>query len=294
MPCHQSPDLLPAAGSMRRALFTYLLLGAAFLCGPAAAEDYPRADAKIALVVGNAAYPSGPLRNPGNDARAIAANLKSLGFQVTLKENTSRRELTEALREFSINGARSDVRLFFYAGHGMQLKGRNYLIPVDADFNSEDDLPRQAADVTEFLDRLSTSRAGLNLVILDACRNNPFTSTTTLLADSRRANIKTRGIGGGSRPSSGLAPLDAPSGTLVAFSTAPGSIARDSANQEHSVYTKHLLQWMNTPGLPVERLFKQVRIGVSQETQQQQVPWETSSLMGDFCFKTDGKKACVN
>lgn len=284
MPCLPNHKLPHAIRSIGAALVAVLTL----FCGPLAAQESAQGDSKVALVVGNSAYRSGPLRNPGNDARAVAASLKSLGFHVILRENTTRRELNEALREFSLMGMRSDVRLFFYAGHGMQLKGQNYLIPVDADFQSEDDLPRQATDVTEFLERLGTAKAGLNLVILDACRNNPFGSITAQLADSRLA--KKRGI---SR-ALGLAAVDAPSGTLVAFSTAPGSVARDSANQEHSVYTKHLLQWMNTPGLPIERLFKQVRIGVAQETQQQQVPWETSSLMGDFCFKTEGKKGCGN
>jgi uncharacterized caspase-like protein len=205
-----------------------------------------------------------------------------------LRKNTTRRELNEALREFSQSASRNDVRLFFYAGHGVQSKGHNYLVPVDADVQSEDDLAHQATDISEFLDRIGTVKSGLNLVILDACRNNPFTALTAQLADSR---IRTRGLMQ-PRAVSGLAPVDAPRGTLVAFSTAPGSVARDSSSQENSVYTKHLLQWLNTPGLPVERLFKQVRIGVAQETQSQQVPWETSSLMGDFCFKTEGKKAC--
>ena len=108
------------------------------------------------------------------------------------------------------------------------------------------------------------------------------------LADSRR--VRTRGLG---PQAFGLAPVQAPSGTLVAFSTAPGSVAIDNPQQKNSVYTKHLLASLRTPGMPIERMFKQVRVAVAQETQQQQVPWETSSLMGEFCFRTDATGKCA-
>lgn len=285
LPNPKSPD---AMSRLHAVLGAVLLVATALFSSAPRAQDAAQGEVRIALVIGNSAYRSGALRNPHNDADAVATSLKQLGFRVVLRKNTTRRELNDALREFSQSATRSDVRLFFYAGHGVQSKGHNYLVPVDAEVLSEDDLPRQATDISEFLDRLGTVKSGLNLVILDACRNNPFTSMTAQLADAR---IRTRGLMQ-PRAVSGLAPVDAPRGTLVAFSTAPGSVARDSSNQENSVYTKHLLQWLNTPGMPVERLFKQVRIGVAQETQSQQVPWETSSLMGDFCFKNEGKKAC--
>lgn len=275
----------------RVAIGAALLLASSLFSGALAAQDLNQGEVRVALVIGNSAYRSGPLRNPSNDADAVAASLKQLGFRVVLRKNTTRRELNDALRDFSQLATRSDVRLFFYAGHGVQLKGHNYLLPVDAEFQSEEDLPQQATDISEFLDRLGTVKSGLNLVILDACRNNPFGTMTTQLADAR---MRTRGLASSARPPAGLAPVEAPRGTLVAFSTAPGSVARDSSSQENSVYTKHLLHWLSTPGMPVERLFKQVRIAVAQETQLQQVPWETSSLMGDFCFKTDGKRNCGN
>lgn len=287
---HSHPNSKPQR--LRLAIGAALLTGFGMFAAPLAAQDLNKGEVRVALVIGNSAYRNAPLRNPNNDADAVAASLKQLGFKVLVRKNTSRRELTEAMREFTLLAGRSDVRLFFYAGHGMQTKGHNYLIPVDADVQSEDDLPQQAADMTEFLERLGTVKAGLNLVILDACRNNPFGSITAQLADAR-VGVRTRGINPPGR-AAGLAPIEAPRGTLVAFSTAPGTVARDTSNQENSVYTKHLLQWLNTPGMPVERLFKQVRIGVAQETQLAQVPWETSSLMGDFCFKTDGKKSCGN
>ena len=179
------------------------------------------------------------------------------------------------------------MRLLFYAGHGVQLKGRNYLMPVDAEVQNEDDIAQRGADVSELLERLATIHDGVNLIVLDACRNNPFSLAPSQLADSRR--FRTRGL---TPQTAGLAPLQAPSGTLIAYSTAPGSVAIDDPGQRNSVYTRNLLAQLRTPGQPVERLFKQVRVAVAQETQQQQVPWETSSLMGEFCFRTDATGKC--
>jgi uncharacterized caspase-like protein len=263
------------------------LLGLLAVATSVGAYDLTSGQSRLALVIGNAAYPESPLRNPVNDAEAIATTLKSLGFQVLFHQNTTQREMLEAMREFARRAAKNQVRLFYYAGHGVQLRGRNYLMPVDAEVQSEDDIVQRGADLTELLDRLSTMTTGVNLVVLDACRNNPFSPSLSQLADSRR--VRTRGIGS---QAAGLAPLQAPSGTLIAFSTAPGSVAVDNPQQKNSVYTKHLLANLKTPGLPVERLFKQVRVEVARETQQQQVPWETSSLMGEFCFRTDPSGKC--
>lgn len=252
------------------------------LAGNAAAEG-----SRAALVIGNGAYRSNPLANPVGDAQSVAATLRRLGFQVTFKENTSRRELLDALREFALNASQHSVRLFFFAGHGVQSRGRNYLIPVDASLAGEEDLSGQAADLTEFVERLGSAKTGLSLIVLDACRNNPFGSTTMQLADTR--GTRTRSL---ATASEGLAPVTAPSGALVAYSTAPGAVAADSPDRKHSVYTKHLLQWLNVPGLPVERMFKNVRIAVALETRQKQVPWESSSLMGEFCFQTRADGTC--
>ena len=259
----------------------------AFAATIAQAYDIVSGEIRTALVIGNAAYRNAPLRNPVNDAQAVAAALRGLGFEVILRENASQRETLDAFREFAFKSAKSQVRLLYYAGHGVQIKGRNYLMPVDAEVQAEDEIAQKGADVTEFLERLSTLPNGVNLVVLDACRNNPFTSTPSQVADSRR--FRTRGL---APQTAGLAPLQAPSGTLIAFSTAPGSVAVDNPMQKNSVYTKHFLASLRTPGLPVERLFKQVRVAVALETQQQQVPWETSSLMGEFCFRTDPTGKC--
>lgn len=272
---------------VRVAMLATLAFAASFLAASARAYDIVSGETRTALVIGNSTYRTSPLRNPVNDAQAVAIALKGLGFEVILRENASQREMLDALREFALKSAKSQVRLLYYAGHGVQIKGRNYLMPVDADVQTEDEIAQKGTDVTEFLERLGTSPNGVNLVVLDACRNNPFTSTPSQLADSRR--FRTRGL---APQAAGLAPLQAPSGTLIAFSTAPGSVAVDNPSQKNSVYTKHFLTSLRTPGLPIERLFKQVRVAVAQETQQQQVPWETSSLMGEFCFRTDPMGKC--
>jgi uncharacterized caspase-like protein len=272
----------------RSVLKAIVLAATLFGAGLASAYDIVSGEVRTALVIGNANYRVAPLKNPVNDAQAVAAALKQLGFQVILREDTSQRELLDAMREFSRRAAKSQVRLLYYAGHGVQLKGRNYLMPVDTEAQTEDEIVQKGADITELLERLGTLPDGVNVVVLDACRNNPFVSSLAQLSDSRR--IRTRGLGS---QTFGLAPVQAPSGTLIAFSTSPGSVAIDNPQQRNSVYTKHLLANLRTPGVPIERMFKQVRIGVALETQQQQVPWETSSLMGEFCFRADATGKCT-
>ena len=247
-------------------------------------SDKPN-DKRIALVIGNGAYKSAPLKNPVSDARAVAASLKQLDYDVSLRENTTLVDLIESLRSFSLRAASSSVRLLFYAGHGIQAKGRNYLLPVDVEPQSEDEIAAKTADVNELLDRLGGIKHGLNIVVLDACRVNPFAGGVIVGPDGRR--LKFRGV-----TPAGLAPLDAPVGTLIAFSTAPNGIALDGATGDHSIYAKHLLANLPTPGLPVEQLFKRVRIGVAQETQRVQVPWESSSLTTEFCFKSRASGVC--
>jgi uncharacterized caspase-like protein len=242
-------------------------------------------EGRLALVIGNSAYRLAPLKNPVNDAGAMAERLKQLGFTVMLHENTTFTQLIEALREFSVKAASNAVRLVFYAGHGIQSKGRNYLVPVDADVQSEDEISTKSADIGELVDRLGGIKHGINIVILDACRVNPFSSGVVVGPDGRRIRFR-----GAATP--GLAPLDAPVGTLVAFSTAPNGVALDGVNEKHSIYAKHLLANLTTPGIAVEQLFKKVRIGVADETQRVQVPWESSSLTADFCFKSNAAGRC--
>ncbi len=224
------------------------------------------AERRLALVIGNSAYASAPLRNPTNDARAVAQALAGLGFEVMHQENAGLKFMARSIRDFGTKlKQQGGIGLFYYAGHGMQVKGRNYLIPVDADIQSEDEIAFNAVDANLVLEKMDAANNGLNVVILDACRNNPF-------ARSFRSSAQ------------GLAQMDAPSGTLIAFATAPGSVASDGEGS-NGVYTKHLIEHMSVPGLAVEQLFKRVRVGVTRETRDRQVPWESSSLKGDFYFR---------
>ncbi len=222
-------------------------------------------ETRAALVIGNSNYKSAPLRNPTNDAKAIADKLQGLGFKVTLKLDQDQKGMADAIRTFGNHLKGGGAGLFYYAGHGMQVKGRNFLIPVDADIQNEDEVPYRSIDANEVLSKMETAKNRLNLMILDACRNNPF---------SRKFRSS----------SQGLAQMDAPSGTLVAFATAPGSVASDGTGK-NGIYTQHLLASLGQPGVPVEQVFKRVRIGVMKDTRNAQVPWESSSLVGDFYFK---------
>ena len=220
---------------------------------------------RVALVIGNGAYAEGALRNPPNDARAMGEALRTLGFEVEVITDASRKRMLDAVREFGRKLTAGGVGLFYYAGHGMQVKGANYLIPVGVDIATEEDVQSEALDANTVLSRMDAAKNQANLVILDACRNNPF-------ARSFRSGTR------------GLAQMEAPSGTFVAFATAPGSTASDGDGQ-NGLYTQHLLQSMKVPGLSVEDVFKRVRISVKQASRDQQVPWDSSSLTGEFFFK---------
>ncbi len=278
------PALHPCVAPRRKALrLLAAALASAFIpLRPAAAQH---GEKRIALVIGNSAYKAGALKNPVNDAVAVADRLKQLGFEVVSRQNTNLRDLVETLRDFSLRAASYAVRVVFYAGHGVQAKGRNYLLPVDADVQTEDDIPGKSADIGALIDRLGSIKHGINIVILDACRVNPFAGGVIALPDGRRLKFR------GSTPT-GLAQLDAPIGTLVAFSTAPGGVALDGTGARNSIYTKHLLANLDKPGLAIEQLFKKVRIGVAEETQRVQVPWESSSLTAEFCFKVGATGSC--
>ena len=221
-------------------------------------------EARVALVIGNGAYASSPLKNPVHDARAMAAALQKCGFTVIALENASYQRMREGLREFGSRIAQGGVGLFYFAGHGMQVKGRNYLIPVEADIAGEDEVAGAALDVDAVLAKLETARNRLNILILDACRNNPFG----------------RSFRGGA---SGLAPLDAPAGTYIAFATAPGRTAADGT-RNNGLYTEQLLSAMGAPGVKLEDTFKRVLTGVRRGSNDQQVPWTSSSVEGDFYF----------
>jgi formylglycine-generating enzyme required for sulfatase activity len=223
-----------------------------------------RSEKRVALVIGNGAYRSAPLRNPVNDARGMAQVLREAGFEVLLVENQDLKGLKTAIVEFGDRLAPGGIGLFYYAGHGLQVRGKSYLIPTDAQIKSERFVDVEAVDLTSVVAQMEEAKTRLNLVILDACRDNPFRSVW---------RSATRG----------LAEVVAPAGTLIAYATAPGSLASDGEGA-NSIYTGELLKAMRLPSLKVEEVFKRVRQEVARRTNGQQVPWESSSLIGDFMF----------
>lgn len=219
---------------------------------------------RVALVIGNAAYQgTSPLRNPVNDAHAMSDALNKLGFQVIEVTDATQKEMNRAIAEFGSKLNGETAALFFYAGHGLQVKNKNYLVPVDAQINGEAAVRAETVDVDTVMDQLNVS--SLSIVILDACRNNPFERSF-------------RKMGGG------LAQMDAPKGSFIAYATAPGKTAADG-DGKNGLFTQELLKQINTPGLSLESVFKRVRANVSKTTGDAQMPWDSSSMTGDFYFK---------
>ena len=220
---------------------------------------------RYALVIGNARYREAPLRNPANDANAIAAELKGLGFEVAQALDAGRSAMIEAIEAYGSSlGRERAIGLFYFAGHGVQLAWRNYLVPVDAVIDSPDDVRSRAVDLSALLERLVRAKNPMNVIILDACRDNPFGSRLT----------------GAQR---GLSQFDAPLGSLLAYSTAPGNVAGDG-DGEHGIYTENLLRELKVPEAKIEDVFKRVRLNVRRRTRGQQIPWESTSLEEDFYF----------
>jgi len=219
----------------------------------------------IALLIGNSKYSIGPLDNPANDANDLARTLKDIGFETIVRLDADAEQMKAAIRDFSNKIKNNDgIGLFFFAGHGVQVNGENYLLPVGYPFRSEADVEKAAVPANMVLRYMEDAANRVNIVVLDACRNNPF--------------IKTRSL-----KSRGLAPMDAPSGSLVAFSTAPGTEASDGSGR-NGLYTKHLMANIKVPGLTVEQVFKRTREGVEAESEREigrkQSPREESSLKG--------------
>jgi caspase domain-containing protein/concanavalin A-like lectin/glucanase superfamily protein len=221
---------------------------------------------RIALVIGNGAYKSSPLVNPANDANDMAATLKKCKFRVLKSINASRKEMRRVIREFGKEINKGAVGLFYYAGHGIQVNGENYLVPINAEVYTESEVEDECLKVSSVLRQMESAGNRLNIIILDACRDNPF-------GRSFRSN------------NMGLAKMDAPTGSILAYATAPGSIAADGTGG-NGLYTSMLLKHMTEPNLAIERVFKRVRIDVVNASGNRQTPWESSSLMGDFYFNT--------
>jgi uncharacterized caspase-like protein len=245
-------------------LIATVLVAAVCLATPA------RADKRIALVVGNSAYKNvTPLDNPRNDARLLADTLRALGFSVVgggAQLDLDKTQFDQAIQSFSDQIQGADVGLFYYAGHGVQVRGANYLVPVTANPTRESDVDFQLVDTALVLRQMEGAGTKLNIVILDACRNNPFGGRGLRATDG------------------GLAQMRAPEGTLISYATQPGSVARDGSNG-NSPYTKALAEAIRKPGQDIFQTFNTVGLAVKQATAGSQQPWVSSSpIAGNFYF----------
>ncbi|WP_194392973.1 caspase family protein [Bradyrhizobium sp. CCBAU 51765] len=262
-------------------LMTASLLGSlfGFACGPVSAQVAPVAPAptalqgpeqRVALVIGNANYQNAPqLANPDDDAQSMAQFLNSAGFEVVAATDLTQDDMLRVVQDFSAKVASrgpNTVAMVYYAGHGVQLAGENYLVPVDAKVSSPTELVNNSVRLVDVMSTLETIPSRMRIVILDACRNNPFPEVN----DAGR----------------GLAIVDAPNGSIVGYSTAPGAEALDGTGG-HSPYTQAFLNVAREPNVPIEQLFKRVRLQVNQTTSGAQIPWESSSLTSDFTFFGD-------
>jgi hypothetical protein len=251
-----------------------------FACGPVSAQVAPVESAapaalqgpeqRVALVIGNSNYQNAPqLQNPDNDAQSMAQFLNSAGFEVISATDLGQNDMLRVVQDFSAKvSARgpNTVAMVYYAGHGVQLAGENYLVPIDAKVTSQTELVNDSVRLVDVMSTLETIPSRMRIVILDACRNNPF------------PNVNDAGRG--------LAIVDAPNGSIVGYSTAPGAEALDGSGG-HSPYTQAFLNVARQPNVPIEQLFKRVRLEVNQTTSGAQIPWESSSLTSDFTFFGD-------
>ena len=224
---------------------------------------------RVALVIGNEAYHIAPLRNPVNDATDLKKALTGLGFKVILRTNANKKAMITAMREFGKQLRRGNTGLFYYSGHGLQLENRNFLVPIGADIKNEADVEFESVDANRVLRQMEQANNGVNLVFLDACRDNPYASSFKSL---------TRG----------LARMDSPSGTLIAYATAPGDVAEDGTGR-NGTFTKHFLSALGTMShLSVADLLTEVTGKVKAETSGFQNPWISMSLGTRFCFSQCG------
>ncbi|EDZ63604.1 bifunctional periplasmic peptidase (C14 family)/ peptidyl-prolyl cis-trans isomerase (Cyclophilin family) [Sulfurimonas gotlandica GD1] len=240
-----------------------------------AAKDIDRSfkmmkiEQRVALVIGNNQYDSnrlGKLQNPINDSRAMKDKLKDLGFKVYYGENLTVREMRKKLRDFGEELQKGGVGLFFFAGHGIESQGQNYLIGKDSNLISEDEIEDETLELSRVINKMNKSGNRLNIVLLDACRNNPFS----------------RSSGGG------LAKVQNAKGMFIAYATSPGEVASDG-NKNNGVFTEQIIKHIDTEGIPIGRMFKRVKKDVYEKTNQKQRPWTHDDIIGDFYFKLPTK-----
>ncbi|MCP4407146.1 MAG: caspase family protein, partial [Gammaproteobacteria bacterium] len=211
------------------------------------------------MIIGNGDYADAVLRNPASDARDMAETLMLLGFEVQRHVDLNKKQIHRAIRRFGRALAQSEVGVFYYAGHGMQVNNRNYLIPIGADIETEDEVPYEAVDAGQVLAKMESARNPVNILILDACRNNP-------LERSFRSSSR------------GLVRMPSPVGSLVLYATAPGKTAADGRGDRNGVFTKHLMNELRRPGVSLTDVEFNARVAVMKETGNEQVPWSSSSL----------------
>jgi hypothetical protein len=219
---------------------------------------------RVGLVIGNAGYEKMPLRNPVNDANDIAKVLGELGFDVILKTDANQKVMEQSIQYLGRELLSGGVGLFYYAGHAIQYQGRNYMIPLHSDIKTEADVKYEAVDAGRVLAQMEQAENSLNIIILDSCRTNPF------VRSFRNAE-------------QGLAKMDAPAGSILAYATAPGSVAADGSGR-NGLYTSILLKYMRTPGMNLHELFMKVRRDIRYESNKMQTPWESTSLTRHFYF----------
>jgi hypothetical protein len=222
---------------------------------------------RMALLIGNADYTFGSLSNPVNDVRAMEEILSKVGFEVMKYENLTQKDLKKAIDNFGTRLSGYDVGLFYYAGHGIQANGFNYLIPVDAKLTSYEDIDYDCVQADRILGKMEYAATKVNIIILDACRNNPFERQWTRSTSGK-----------------GLAFMDAPSGSMIAYATSPGRTAADGSGK-NGLYTSMLLKYIQQKGLQIEEVFKNVRREVESQSGGSQIPWESTSLKGQFYFR---------
>jgi uncharacterized caspase-like protein len=278
------------------AIVTTLVMGSARAAEPTDADlKRMRGEKRVALVIGNGAYRNfEALDNPPNDARGVAAALQAAGFKVTLQIDATRAQMMQAVEDFGSALGQSDVALFYYAGHAAQVDWRNFIVPVAAELDVRkakpgalaDQVAQESIDLAEVLAKMGSGRNRLNIVILDSCRNNPF--TTEALNLSRSLSRSTGKVP--FKIGVGLAQSFAPPRTFLAYSTAPGQVASDG-NGRNSPYSGALIKALAEPGLKLEDVFKRVRTDVAAATSNEQIPWDNSSVFDDFYFRIPANAA---
>jgi len=259
-------DLMHDRRDIGRVIAARTMFAIAFVFTAMTAIPNAKAEERVALVIGNSSYKSSPLKNPKNDAALMAAVLKEVGFQVIELADANQKAMKRAMVKFGRRLRKSgSVGLFYYAGHGVQVDGENFLIPIGADITDESEVAVEAVSVNDFMRTMERSSSRINIAIFDACRNNPF-------ASSSRSGTR------------GLARAEAPAGTIISYATAPGRVALDG-DAENSPYTAALVDAIRVEGLTIESVFKHARRKVVKLTGRKQIPWDNSSLTGDFYFK---------